>query len=179
VRFLVLVLAAGLGLSACGEAPRPAAEPRVKLKLELPGDGVVVRAEAVQVRGTVTPAGATVQIEGKAAQVQAGRFTAEIALAPGGNVIDVSASSPGRRPATDALRVKRDMSVEIPSLRGNSYTDAVDALKALNLKATEDRGGTWLDRVLGTQFRVCTTEPAPGELVQPNTTVTVTTGPAC
>ena len=34
VRRLVLLLAAGLALGACGETPRPATEPRVKLKLD-------------------------------------------------------------------------------------------------------------------------------------------------
>jgi hypothetical protein len=34
VRRLVLLIAAGLALGACGETPRPATEPRVKLKLD-------------------------------------------------------------------------------------------------------------------------------------------------
>jgi hypothetical protein len=176
---VALLLAAGLALSACGEAPRPTAEPRVKLKLNLPDDGRTIRDEKVLVRGTVTPADAAVQIAGHDATVDGGQFTLTVALDPGGNVIDVSATSPGRRPATDAVRIIRDMSVEIPPLRGKSYTDAVDALKQLNLTASEDRGGTWLDKVLGTQFRVCTTQPVAGSLVQPKTNVIVATGPDC
>jgi hypothetical protein len=176
---VVLLLAAGLALSACGETPRPTTEPRVKLKLSLPDDGRSIRDDRVLVRGTVTPADATVQVAGRTASVDSGQFSLTVPLDPGGNVIDVAATSPGRRPATDAVRIIRDMSVEIPALRGQSYTDAVDALKQLGLSASEDRGGTWLDKVLGTQFRVCTTQPVAGSLVQPKTNVIVATGPDC
>src|SRR3954447_18104174 len=173
MRSVALLLAAGLALSACGETPRPTTEPRVKLKLDLPDDGRSVRDEHVLVRGTVTPADAAVQVAGADAQVDGGEFSATVPLAPGNNVIDVTATASGRRPATDAVRVSRDMRVVIPSLSGQSYTDAVDALKALGLTASEDQGGSWLDRVLGTQFRVCTTQPVTGSLVQPHTNVVV------
>ena len=159
---MALLLAAGLALSACGETPRPTTEPRVKLKLNLPDDGRSIRDDAVLVRGTVTPADATVQIAGHTASVDGGQFSLTVSLDPGGNVIDVAATAPGRRPATDAVRIIRDMRVEVPALSGQSYTDAVDALKRLGLTASEDRGGTWLDKVLGTQFRVCATQPAAG-----------------
>jgi hypothetical protein len=179
VRSVALLLAAGLALSACGETPRPATEPRVKLKLDLPDDGRLIRDDNVLVRGTVTPADAAVLVAGVEATVDGGRFSASVKLVAGGNVIDVTATSPGRRPATDAVRVLRDMRVEVPTLRGQSYTDAVDALKQLKLTASEDRGGSWLDKVLGTQFRVCTTQPVAGSLVQPNSNVVVSTGPDC
>ena len=81
----------------------------MKLKLELPDDGGIVRTDEVEVRGTVTPADAAVQVAGEDAQVDGGEFVADVTLTPGDNVIDVSATSPGRRPATDALRVKRDI----------------------------------------------------------------------
>ncbi len=113
----MLLLAAGLALSACGETPRPATGPRVKLELAEPDDGGAVRADRVEVRGTVTPADSIVRVGGEDAQVSGGQFIAQVALAPGGNVIDVTATAPGRRPATDALRIERDMRVAVPRNR--------------------------------------------------------------
>jgi beta-lactam-binding protein with PASTA domain len=179
VRPLVLILAAGLVLSACGEAPRPASEPRVRLKLEAPNDPQKVRDDHVQVRGTVTPADATVQVGGAAAQVDGGEFTATVALQPGGNVIDVSATATGRRPATDAVRVTRDMSIEVPPLTGVEVASATAQLKKLGLEASENDGDSWLDRVLGGEVDVCDTQPAAGALVQPHTTITLDTSRNC
>src|SRR5687767_12159511 len=104
---LALLLATGLLLAGCGagEPQRTGATPRVSLKLVTPDDGGMQREDRVEVRGTVSPADATVKVAGEEADVQGGEFMAEVPLNPGGNVIDVSASSPGRRPATDAVRV--------------------------------------------------------------------------
>ncbi len=151
----------------------------MKLKLELPDDGAMVRADIVEVRGTVTPADAAVQVAGKNAQVDGGEFVARVTLAPDGNVIDITATSPGRRPATDAVRIRRDTRVQVPSLAGQDYDTAAAALTKLGLQAVEQRGGSWLDRVLGSQFAVCESSPVAGSLVQPNTTVTLATGPDC
>jgi len=49
VRPLAVLLAAGLLLTACGEAPRPVAEVRVKLKLDLPSEGASIRDDQVEV----------------------------------------------------------------------------------------------------------------------------------
>jgi hypothetical protein len=179
VRHLALLLAAGLTLAACGEAPRAATEPRVKLKLEAPDDGASMRAEAVEVRGTVTPADAAVQVAGENAEVDGGSFSSSVKLEPGGNVIDVTASAPGRRPATDAVRITRDMTVMIPGLAGRTYDAAAADLARIDLKASEQRGGSWIDRVLGADVRVCETSPKAGTAVLPGTTVTVVTGPDC
>jgi hypothetical protein len=179
MRYVVLALAAGLTLAACGETPRATTEPRVKLKLELPDDGGSIRAEAVEVRGTVTPADAAVQVAGRDAEVDGGSFLASVKLDPGGNVIDITATAPGRRPATDAVRITRDMTVVIPSLTGRTYDAAAADLAKLDLKATEERGGSWIDRVLGADVRVCDTNPKAGTAVLPNTTITVVTGPEC
>src|SRR3954447_13029897 len=108
---LLLVAVSAASVSACGETPRPAAGPRVTLKLDAPNDPSTVRQAAVAVTGTVTPADAVVQVGGRDAEVARGRFSAEVALSPGGNVIDVSATARGRRPAVDAVRVIRDMRV--------------------------------------------------------------------
>jgi len=179
VRFLALILAAGFVLSACGEAPRPTAEPRVKLELALPDDGGTVREDRIEVRGTVTPGDAAVQVAGSEAKVDAGEFHAEVRLEVGGNVIDVTASAPGRRPATDAVRVERDDRVQIPILVGQEVGEATALLARSGLEAQEERGGSWIDRVLGGPAAVCTTEPPEGTLVQPRSTVTLLTGRDC
>ena len=104
-------------LSACGETPRPATQPRVTLKLSAPDDGGSTRDERIEIRGTVTPGDAAVRVGGEDAEVSGGEFVAEVELQPGGNVIDVTATAPGRRPATDAVRVERDMRVPVPERR--------------------------------------------------------------
>lgn len=179
MRHLVLLLAAGLTLAACGEAPRPTTEPRVRLKLELPGDGGSIRKASVQIRGTVTPADAAVLVAGQGATVDGGRFVASVKLDPGGNVIDITATAPGRRPASDAVRITRDMTVVLPELTGRTYDAAAADLAKLNLQAIEERGGSWIDRVLGADVRVCETSPKAGTAVLPGTTVTVATAPDC
>ncbi len=179
MRRLVLLLAAGYALTACGEAPTPATEPRVRLKLAVPDDGGEVRADRVSVRGTVTPGDAAVRVAGEAADVEGGEFTAEVALAPGGNVIDITATAPGRRPATDAVRVTRDIRVEVPRLVGLEFDDASARLDALGLEAVEARGGSWLDRLFGGPVTVCATRPAADELVLPRSSVTLETARDC
>jgi hypothetical protein len=178
VRSVIFMLTAGLLLSACGETPRPATEPRVKLKLEAPDDGGTTRAGHVAIRGSVTPADAAVQVMGVEAQVSAGEFTADVDLQPGGNVIDITASSPGRRPATDALRFVRDMRVDVPNVLFKSPEDATDALKAIGLVAVVEEDGNWLDRLLGNP-QVCVTRPPAGSPVEKGTKVTLQTARSC
>jgi hypothetical protein len=179
VRPLVLILAAGLALSACGEAPRPTSEPRVSLKLDVPNEGSQLRATQVEVRGTVTPADAVVQIAGADAEVDGGQFHATVALLPGGNVIDITASSPGRRPATEALRVMRDTRVELPPVVGMEVGAATAQVKKLGLKVVEEDSDSWLDRVLGGEVDVCSMQPGAGTLVAPRSTVTLQTSRSC
>jgi hypothetical protein len=178
VRRLVVLLVAGLTLTACGETPRPATEPRVKLKLDAPDDGGMIRADRVAVTGSVTPADAAVRVAGHDAPVTAGSFTAEVELRPGGNVIDVTATASGRRPATDAVRVVRDMRVEVPDVVGQTPEDALAALKATGLAAVEERGGSWIDRLLG-GIEVCATRPRSGTLVDKGSRVTLETARDC
>jgi hypothetical protein len=179
VRRLVLLLAAGLALCACGEAPRPATEPRVKLKLDAPDNGGSILADRVAVRGTVTPADAAVRVAGEDAEVSDGAFTYQVALQPGGNVIDVTATSPGRRPATDAVRVIRDMRVPVPNVVGRTPEDAVTALRTAGLTAVEERGGSWIDRLLPGGIEVCATRPGAGVLLDKGTRVTLETARNC
>ena len=178
MRRLIVLLAAGLLFSACGETPRPATEPRVKLKLDAPDSGGTTRDDHIAVSGTVTPADAAVQVMGVDAQVSGGRVHRRRELQPGGNVIDVTAAAPGRRPATDALRYMRDMRVDVPDVIGKSPDDAAAALKDTGLAAVVEEDGTWLDHLLGDP-QVCATDPPAGTAVAKGTKVTLRTASDC
>jgi Glucodextranase, domain B/PASTA domain len=172
-------LLAALALAGCGADARPGTSPRVKLDLAAPADGGMLRAESVEVRGTVEPSGAAVVVAGQPAKVDGGTFTATVALQPGGNVIDVTASSPGHRPASDALRVVRDMRVELPKLAGYDEADAFSRLKELGLRPVEERTDNWLQRLIPGDVNVCATAPRDGTLVQPHSRVTVLVSRNC
>jgi PASTA domain-containing protein/glucodextranase-like protein len=178
VRRLLVLLAAGLVLNACGETPRPASEPRVKLKLDAPNSGGTTREDHIAVSGTVAPADAAVQVMGVEARVSGGQFTADVQLQPGGNVIDVTASSPGRRSTADALRFLRDMRVDVPRVVGSSPEDASAALKDTGLVPVVEEDGNWLDRLLGSP-QVCAANPPAGTAVAKGTKVTLRTAPDC
>ena len=160
-------------MSGCGEAPKAATNARVTLKLNLPDDGGMVRDERVVVRGTVSPADASVRVGGEDAEVDGGEFSREVPLEPGGNVIDISASSPGRRPATDAVRVTRDMRVEVPDVVGQEVDQAKTAIGNAGLRAVEDQRGSWLDRVIPGTDHVCSTDPDAATLVDKGTAITL------
>jgi Glucodextranase, domain B/PASTA domain len=174
-----LALLATLALAGCGTQARPATTPRVELKLASPGDGRMLRADTVDISGTVAPAGAAVTVAGRAATVDGPRFTATVPLQPGGNVIDVTASSPGHRPAADALRVIRDMRVQLPALTGYDESDAFDRLKGLGLRPVEKRDDSWIDRLIPGSVGVCATQPKGGTLVSPHSAVTVVVAKDC
>jgi hypothetical protein len=175
----MLVFAAGLVLAACGDTPRPATQPRVTLELSAPDDGGTTRDERVEIRGTVSPGDATVRVGGENAEVSGGEFVAEVELLPGGNVIDVAATASGRRPATDAVRVERDMRVPVPELVGQEVDAANDALKDAGLKPVEERSGSWIDRLLGGPVQVCSISPRAGTLVDKDTSVVMQTAREC
>jgi hypothetical protein len=175
----MLLFAAGLVLSACGETPRPATQPRVTLTLSAPDDGGKTRDARVAIRGTVSPGDATVRVGGEDAEVSGGEFSAEVELQPGGNVIDVAASAAGRRPASDAVRVERDMRVPVPDLVGQEVDPATDALKAAGLRAVEERGGSWIDRLIGGTVHVCAISPPAATLVDKGTRVVIQTAREC
>jgi hypothetical protein len=177
---LALLVMASLALAACGSGGRPASGPRVTLKLSSPDDaGQPVRAESVRVRGTVSPGDASVQVDGEAAQVQDGAFTAEVALAPGSNVIDVTASAPGHRAEADAVRVTRDMRVELPDLSGVSEEDATAKLTDLGMRPRSEDGGGFLDRIIPGELQVCAMKPDAGTLVAKGTRVTIVVARSC
>src|SRR5215218_10770857 len=105
-------------LTGCGQEtpapPRP--EPTVALALQSPADAAVVRAETVEIRGTVRPARAQVTVLGREVAVDGGAFSAEVALEPGANLIDVAASARGRRPDFAVARIVREVRLPVPDL---------------------------------------------------------------
>lgn len=96
----------GCGLSD-DDTKTAAADSSVRVQVTAPADGSSVRADRVTLRGTVSPADATVQILGQSAQVGNGVFTGSVALHSGANTIDVVASAPGSAPATTTITVTR------------------------------------------------------------------------
>jgi Glucodextranase, domain B/PASTA domain len=178
VRRPALLIAVAV-LAGCGTQARPATTPRVALTVSAPNDGGTLRAETVDVSGKVTPSSAAVRVEGRSATVAGGTFKATVPLEPGGNVIDVVAFSPGHRPASDALRVVRDMRVELPKLAGYDEADAFSRLKELGLVPVEKLTDNWLQRLIPGGEGVCATAPKAGALVQPHSHVTVLVAKDC
>ncbi len=111
---LVLLALAGCG----GDDPPPRDPAAVRLTIEAPADTATVKEDTVELRGRVSPARATVEVAGEAAPVSNGAFSKTVKLDEGVNVIDVSATMPGRSAAFAALRVTYDPRVTIPDLTG-------------------------------------------------------------
>jgi hypothetical protein len=172
---LVAALAAG-----CGGDDRPSAPLRaVQLELTGPADAGTVEGDAVEISGRVVPSASSVQVLGREVDVSAGTFTTEVPLEEGANLIDVAASAPDRRPVSTAVRVVREVPVEVPDLRGDEPEAAVETLEGLGLEAEVRRGGGLLDDLIPGELGVCGTDPEDGTRVRPGTTVTVEVAKAC
>ena len=178
MRRLTLGLLLVAGLAACGERERTPALPPVRLVLTAPGDASSVDSRAVTVSGTVVPPDARVLVQGREAEVRGGRFSAEVELAGGANVIDVQAAAPRRPAAMAAVRVTRLVPVRVPNVEGFPPEDAVAALEALGLRADVRDGGI-LDEILPGTPGVCETEPPRGARVPVGTTVIVAVRNSC
>jgi len=172
VAALAAVLVAGCGTD---EPPRRG----VKLTIASPADQAVLRDDSVQLTGRVSPARAVVRVRGEQVDVRDGSFKANVHLEPGTNVVDVLASARDSRPAMLALRVQREVTVEVPDLLGFSPGDARDALTSLGLEANVEKLGGIFDALLPVDARVCETDPAAGTTVQPSTEVRVTVSKTC
>jgi beta-lactam-binding protein with PASTA domain len=170
----VCALAGGCG----GDRPPPPPPP-VRLAITSPRDQEVVRRPQVELRGTVRPADAAVTVDGRRAAVVDGEFRATVALRPGTNVIDVLASAGRARPALTAIRVRRRVSVRVPDLVGLAVDDARARLTDLGLKADVSEQGGLFDRLLPGDPNVCSTDPGPGDEVDPGTTVRVVVARRC
>jgi hypothetical protein len=139
----------------------------------------VEHSDSVEVHGTVSPVSARVMVEGRDVAVRGGQFTTSVSLDPGTNLIDVVAGAKAARPAMLALRVRRQVTVNVPDLTGLTPSDAKDALGSLGLKADIKKAGGILELLLPEDARVCDTDPPARTSVNPGTTVTVFAAKAC
>jgi len=173
-----LAVLALVGLGGCGDTKKAA--PAVRLSVDGPADMALLRSDRVEVHGVVVPAAASVKVEGKDVDVRGGRFSTEVPLLPGTNLIDVVAgASGGARPAMVALRVRRQVTVLVPDLAGYTPSDATDTLAGLGLKADVKKAGGLIEFLLPQDARVCKTDPDPRTAVQPGSTVTVFAAKEC
>jgi Glucodextranase, domain B/PASTA domain len=167
-----------LALAGCGNEDQPAAP--VRLSVDAPADMALSHEDSVEVRGVVSPTTARVTVDGDKVAVRGGRFSHQVKLEPGTNLIDVVAGGPdGARPAMVAVRVRRQVTVAVPDLIGFTPSDAEDALAAKGLKADVQESGGLFDFLLPEDARVCETDPRAGTQVDPGTTVTVLAAKAC
>jgi hypothetical protein len=172
---LLAVLVAGCG----GSSQPPRDEPKVRLKLSVPADSAVVRAETVAIQGSVQPAGARVEVLGREVAVDGGSFSTAVALEPGANLIDVAASAPGRRPDFAATRVVREVRVAVPDVVGSDADSAEEQLAGLGLEVNRKAGGGFLDPILPGSEKVCESTPKAGTQVLPGSEVTLVVAREC
>lgn len=177
---LTLALLLALGVAGCGgDDPLPPDPPAVRLTVTSPGDPSTVKDPRVEITGRVAPARAAVLVLGKPAQVSGGGFSTSVPLEEGANVIDVSATMPGRSAAFAALRVTYDPRVAIPVLEGVEDDEAADRLSALGLDPSREAVGGLFDELRSGPRRVCESDPPAGTVVEPGTEVTVKTAKRC
>ncbi len=117
--FTCLAIAVGIA-SGCGASAAKTVSSNtanaVAVVVTSPTSGSVIAADNVTIRGTVTPANAIVQIQGKPAAVGNGVFTGTAALHGGTTTIDVIGSAPGAAPDATKLAITRQ------SAKGQSRT---------------------------------------------------------
>ena len=178
---LVLAIAC-LAIAGCGggdDPPPQRALAPVVLDLTEPADEAVVRTESVRVAGTVSPASAAVRVNGRAAEIEGSEFTADVPLEPGANVIDVMASARGRAPALTAVRVTRELLVEVPDLDGLAVEEAESRLADAGLRSEIAEDGGFFDELLPGEPAVCEQDPEAGTEVRRGTVVRLAIGKQC
>ena len=175
------LICAVLFLAGCGGDNRTSEKPKppVQLRVSTPSDTALVLGSKVQVSGSVSPSSARVQVKGKRAQVSGGRFSSEVALEPGPNVIDVAATARNRAAALTAFRVTREQRVTVPDLVGAGVDDAERRIERRGLVLERKRGGGFFDPLVPKGLGVCKQEPAAGSEVRRGTTVHVVVARAC
>jgi Glucodextranase, domain B/PASTA domain len=173
---LVVALIAG-----CGGEDRTAQKPPppVRLQVTAPIDLGVVAVGTVEVRGSVSPRNAQVQVQGHRAHVSGGTFTASVPLEQGPNVIDVAATAGHRSAALTAFRVTREQRVTVPDLAGVGADDAKERIARRGLHLESKRGGGFLDSLVPSGLAVCQQSPAAGDQVRRGATVHVIVARAC
>ena len=168
--------------SGCGGEDEPRAEkppPAVKLAVTTPADTSTVQADSVEIRGTVAPAGAAVLVMGRQATVSGGGFSAQVALEPGANVIDVMATARNRAAAMTAVRVGREVPVKVPDLGGLAVEDAQRRVDDAGLELEVEQGGGLLEEIIPGEPGVCDQEPEAGAEVRRGTTVRAVVAKSC
>ena len=151
----------------------------MQLRVSTPSDTALVLGSTVQVSGSVSPSTAQVQVQGQRAQVSGGRFSSEVSLEPGPNVIDVAATARNRSAALTAFRVTREQRVTVPDLVGTGVDDAERRTERRGLSLEPKRGGGFLDSLVPSGLAVCEQSPAAGDDVRRGTTVHVIVARAC
>ena len=180
VRRRSLPLLALLAITACGGEDRPPPDPpAVRLTITSPSDAAVVKEDTLELSGRVSPGRASVKVQGEPTPVSGGRFTTTVELEDGANVIDVSASMPGRSSAFEALRVTHDPRISIPDLVGVPDEEAADRLTELGLDPARENAGSLFDEFRSGERRVCESDPPAGTLVDPGSEVTLLVAKAC
>ncbi|MGH2968201.1 MAG: PASTA domain-containing protein [Solirubrobacteraceae bacterium] len=175
----VPALLATLALTGCGDEQPAPDPPAVELTIDSPRDAAVIRADKVELKGRVSPARAAVLVLGEPAQVVDGVFATDVALEEGANVIDVSATLPGRSAAFEALRVTYDPRVTVPDLAGVGDEEAADRLEALGLDPSRESVGGLIDEFRSGERRVCASDPPAGTQVEPGSDVVLLTAKRC
>ena len=176
---LIVPLVALAALTGCGENRPPRDPPAVRLTITSPADSTTVKEDTVQLAGRVSPTRASVEVGGKATPVSDGSFATTVSLEDGLNVIDVSASMPGRSPAFAAIRVTPHPRVTIPDLVGVPDEEAADRLTELGLDPSRESVGSLFDEFRSGERRVCEMEPPPGTRVEPGAEVRLGVAKAC
>ena len=172
-----LATAAGCSGDDNDRAQRPQTPER--LTVNEPNDMAVVQSDSVDVQGTVEPAGASVRVMGKSADVSGGTFRASVALEPGPNVIDVIATARGRATAMTAFRVTRELPVKVPDLDGLTEAEAEEQLADAGLRPQLNVRGGLIEELLPGEPAVCEQDPEPGTEVRRGTTVRAELSKSC
>ena len=179
----LIAACAALALASCGgsgDATSSArALPAVHLRVTAPGDSLTTRGTSVTVRGSVDPPGASVAVLGRPAEVVGSRFTSQVDLQPGANVIDVAATAPQRGPALTAIRVTREMPVAVPDLSGMASGAARRTVEALGLVYSQTQGGGLFESILPGAPGVCEQDPPAGSDAMRGTTVRAVLSKRC
>jgi PASTA domain/Glucodextranase, domain B len=170
---LLLATASAVG---CGQGDDPAP---AGLAISSPADSAVVHEDSVEVRGRVRPAGASVTVLGRRADVSGREFRAVVPLHEGSNVIDVSASAGGASTVWRVVRVGRQTLAKVPDLAGDSRDDAVGQLESLGLRAQVKEDSGFLDRFLPGGWGVCETKPDVGAELPKGSRVRLTVSKTC
>jgi beta-lactam-binding protein with PASTA domain len=116
---------------------------------------------------------------GRLARVSGGEFSAQVPLRQGANLIDVGASARGAGSTWTALRVVREVLIEMPDVGGESADLAIGALKGLGLRTeVRERDGLF-DELLPGPARVCEQRPRAEARVTKGTRVALTVSKGC